>query len=154
VFGKVTFAGEVTFESVSVLKRTPLQPVDVAFRHAYQDGRALEVVFVLPVGIFTGPGTYACGSEVGKTETQSAYCTLKVNYTVDGTTSCHWSSYGYEVAPGVFGAVPNCTLTVSATSPLVTGSVSCPSLPFASAQGLPVDAGSVVSVTGNWEYLP
>ena len=151
---KVSFAGAVEFESVSVLKRTPPQPVDAAFYHRYSDGSWLEVDVLVPAGIFTGPGTYACGSEIGKTQTEWPYCTIKMVRSYAGGSTAVWWTFGYEVSPGVYGAVPACTVTVGSTSPRVSGTIDCTGLPYSSSTGSTPDDGKPASVVGPWEYLP
>jgi hypothetical protein len=150
--GNVSFSGDIPFESWGVLQRG--QPVDVVFHHRDPDSTSLEVQLLVPITAFTGPSTYACGSEFGLTETESSYCSIHVNRLIDASTSSHWNTYHYETAPGVWGPVPGCTITVSTMSPMVTGTVSCPNLPFASAQGITPDLDVPLSLTGYWEYPP
>jgi hypothetical protein len=148
--GNVSFSGDIPFESWGVGMRG--HPIDVVFYHRYPDSSSLEVEILVPLTAYTGPATYACGSEFGLTETECSYCSIHVSRAIDASTSSHWGTYGYEIAPGVYGPVPGCTITVSTTSPVVTGTVNCPNLPFSSARGVTPDLDVPLSLTGYWEY--
>ncbi len=150
--GTVSFAGPASFNGVGVLGRN--QPVDVQFYHEDGDS-SLMVHLLVPSTIYAGVGEYPCGTEVNVSSIEYPYCSIWIEHSPDGVVLGTWTTQTLEIAPGVYGALPDCQVSVTEVgSELIRGTVDCGNFLFFGSESHPDAAHDIERLTGSWHFQP
>lgn len=151
IAGSVSFAGPTSLNGVGILGRN--QPVDVQFSRV-EGQESMTVHILVPSTIYHGVGQYTCGTALNVSSVEYPYCSIWIKHSPDGAVLGTWTTQSLEIAPGVWGALPDCTVTVTEVGELIRGAVDCGNFLFAGSDSHPDAAHELNRLTGTWHFQP